>query len=119
MFVLLEGTDRDLLEHLNHLLHWHGVQTVLSEAGCTDEGQPRFVLEVVLYLDMARARTLLYRSPLLLNDVQPQHRQAFLELRRAPGWLLLDWLASPLALRLSGMCLLLLLLGLLTEYLIS
>ena len=119
MFVLLEGTDRALLEHLHHLLHWHGIQTVLSEAGCTEEGEPRFVLEVVLYQNMARARTLLYRSPLLLNDVQPQHRQAFLELRRAPGWLLLDRLSSPLALRLSGLCLLLLLLGLLAESLLS
>ena len=119
MFLLLEGTDRALLEHLHHLLHWHGVQTVLSEAGCTEQGQPRFVLEVVLYQDMARARTLLYRSPLLLNDVQPQHLQAFLQIRHEPASRLLSWLSSPRALYFSGLCLLLLLLGMLAEQLFN
>lgn len=119
MFVLLEGTDRALLEHLHELLCRHGVENLMGEAGCTEQGLPRFILEVVLYQDMLRARTLLYRSPFLLNDVQPQHLQAFLRIRHEPASRLLGWLSSPRALYLSGLCLALLLLGMLAEQLLS
>ena len=119
MFVLLEGIDRDLLENLHDLLLRHGIETLLSEAGGTPEGQPRLILVVVLDQDMAEARALLYRSPQLLNELQPEHLQRFLQLRREPRQRVLDWLSSPAALGSTGLTLALLLLGLFGEKLLS
>lgn len=102
MFVLLESSNREFIEHLHMRLSICGINCLLSELGTTADGQAHFAIQLPIYSQMANARTLLYRSQLFAMGLSPEFRDALNELRQQPHNQLLHWLTSPWALRISA-----------------
>lgn len=115
MFVLTDSTDRAFIEHLQGCLERQGIECMVNDLGRTADGQPYFAIELPRYKQMAAARALLYRSRSFPHSIHPQYFDAFMQVREQPQQQLQTWLTSPWALRFSGLCLAILLVGLAVE----
>ncbi|MHA6491841.1 hypothetical protein ACX0MV_01185 [Pseudomonas borbori] len=115
MFVLTESPHSAFLHHLQERLQGHGIQCLVSEIGPRVDGEVQFAIQLPLYSQMVDARRLLYRSRHFANSIDPRFDDAFSELRAQPHHQLMDCLTSPWALRISMLCVAILLAGLAVE----
>ncbi len=115
MFVLLESSHKDFIEHLGHRLSLRGINCHVLAMGRADDGELHFALRLALYTDMEHARHLLYRDPLFALWIDRQFAPHLQALRAEPRHQLLRWLTSPQALRISVVAVLLLVAGSLIE----
>jgi hypothetical protein len=111
MFVLTDSPNRAFIELLQACLQRHGIECQVNDLGRTPNGTPYFAIELSRYKQMAAARRLLYRSRHFPNSIDPQFFEAFMQVREQPQQQLQAWLTSPWALRVSGLCLAILLVG--------
>lgn len=115
MFVLLESSHAGFIEHLHEQLSNAGIDCHVFAMGRAADGEQHFAIRLPLYSQMSRARHLLYRDRLFALRINPLFNPQWQALREAPKQQVLDWLTSPLALRISALALLILVFGSLAE----
>ncbi|MFP5420184.1 MAG: hypothetical protein ACLGID_01790 [Gammaproteobacteria bacterium] len=117
MFVLLESSHAGFIEHLQEQLSSAGIDCHVLDMGRAADGELHFAIRLPLYSQMSHARHLLYRDRLFALRIDPAFRQEWHALREAPKQQVLQWVSSPLALRISALAVLILLFGSLAEML--
>ncbi|MGY8828139.1 MAG: hypothetical protein ACKVIS_01090 [Pseudomonadales bacterium] len=117
MFVLLESSHAGFIEHLQEQLSSAGIDCHVLDMGRAADGELHFAIRLPLYSQMSHARHLLYRDRLFALRIDPAFRQEWHALREAPKQQALQWVSSPLALRISAVAVLILLFGSLAEML--
>ncbi|PTS84775.1 hypothetical protein DBR00_02960 [Pseudomonas sp. HMWF032] len=117
MFVLLESSHAGFIEHLQAQLSSAGIDCHVLAMGRAADNEQHFAIRLPLYSQMSRARHLLYRDRLFALRIDPVFKPEWQALREAPKQQVLQWLTSPLALRISALAVLILLFGSLAEML--
>jgi len=115
VFVLLESSHAGFIEHLQEQLSNAGINCHVLAMGRAADGEQHFAIRLPLYSQMHHARHLLYRDRVFALRIDPVFRQEWHALREAPKQQVLQWLASPLALSISALAVLILLFGSLAE----
>lgn len=115
MFVLLESSHEGFVEHLQQQLSLSGIDCHVLAMGRAPDGERHFAIRIALYSQMSKARQLLYRDRRFARRIDPVFVAQWLALREAPKQQLLHGLTSPWALRISGLSVLILILGSLAE----
>jgi len=115
VFVLLESCHAGFIEHLQEKLSSAGIDCHVLAMGRAADGLEHFAIRLPLYSQMNRARHLLYRDRLFALGIDPVFNPHWQSLRAGPKQQVLQWLTSPLALRVSALAVLVLIVGSLAE----